>query len=64
MIRCPVDAIYVPGISEDRIAAVGKLPKPEEVASLLLGRRSIRSFTDQRGALHAKCRLLWGLAPA
>jgi NAD-dependent dihydropyrimidine dehydrogenase PreA subunit/nitroreductase len=48
MMRCPVDAISVAGYSGDNIVAVGSLPESEEVASLLLGRRSIRSFTDQQ----------------
>jgi nitroreductase len=48
MMRCPVDTISVAGYSGDNIVAVGDLPEPEEVASLLLGRRSVRSFTDQQ----------------
>ena len=48
MLRCPVDAVSVPGFSADKIVAIGKLPKPEEVANLLLSRRSVRVFTDQQ----------------
>ena len=48
MMRCPVDAVSVPGYSADKIVEVGNLPEPEEATNLLLGRRSVRSFTDQQ----------------
>ena len=48
MMRCPVDAVSVSAFSADKIVSVGNLPESEEVASLLLGRRSVRSFVDKQ----------------
>jgi nitroreductase len=45
--KCPADAISVPGFSADKIHKVGKVPEAEEVASLIQSRRSIRSFVDK-----------------
>ena len=47
MMRCPVDAVSIPAIPKDDIVSVGNLPEPDEVDSLLLGRRSVRSFADK-----------------
>jgi nitroreductase len=47
MMKCPADAISVPGFSADKIHKVGKVPEVEEVASLIHSRRSIRSFVDK-----------------
>jgi NAD-dependent dihydropyrimidine dehydrogenase PreA subunit/nitroreductase len=66
MMICPVDAISVPGYSVDEIGEIGKLPNPEEIANLILSRRSVRNFTDQRvnRALLEKIVLLADSAPS
>jgi nitroreductase len=46
--RCPTDAISVPEYSPDKIHELGRLPEADEVANLLRGRRSVRSFSDQK----------------
>jgi nitroreductase/NAD-dependent dihydropyrimidine dehydrogenase PreA subunit len=48
LMRCPTDAISVPGYSPDKIHELGRLPVADEVASLFRGRRSVRSFSDQK----------------
>lgn len=66
MMKCPVNAISVPGYSTDNVFPVGKLPEPKEVESLLLGRRSIRSFADKQvdKALLEKIVVLAASAPS
>jgi nitroreductase/NAD-dependent dihydropyrimidine dehydrogenase PreA subunit len=47
MLRCPTEAISVPGYSKDKIHKLGRLPEADEVVNLIRSRRSIRSFKDQ-----------------
>jgi nitroreductase/NAD-dependent dihydropyrimidine dehydrogenase PreA subunit len=47
LMRCPTDAITFPRFTSYKLHKVGKLPEPDEVANLLLSRRSIRSFKNQ-----------------
>ena len=48
LMRCPTDAISVPGISPDQIHELGRSPGMDEVANLLRGRRSVRLFSGQK----------------
>lgn len=48
VMRCPADAISHPSFSPEQIHELGRLPKAEDVANLFRGRRSLRSFTDQK----------------
>jgi nitroreductase len=48
LMRCPTDAISVPGLPPDQIHDLGRLPEVEEMANLLRGRRSVRLFSGQK----------------
>jgi nitroreductase len=48
LMRCPTDAISVPGLSPDQIHDLGRLPDVDEMANLLRGRRSLRVFSGQK----------------
>ena len=47
MLRCPAEAILVPGFSYRQMHKFGRLPEKEEVADLIRSRRSLRSFKNQ-----------------
>jgi nitroreductase len=44
---CPTDAISIPELAPNKLQKLGELPDGEEVANLLRGRRSIRSFRNK-----------------
>jgi nitroreductase len=46
--RCPTDAISVPGYSPDKVHELGRLPEADEMANLFRARRSVRLFSDQK----------------